>query len=45
MWQSPNGPGGDCHREYHREYSWRGSTARVLSWQAWRGFAEFTLKY
>ena len=20
----------------HREYSWRGSTARVLSWQAWR---------
>jgi len=21
-----------CHREYHREYS----TARVLSWQAWR---------
>jgi len=30
-------PGGlPCHREYHREYSWRGSTARVLSWQAWR---------
>ena len=24
------------HRECHREYSWRGSTARVLSWQAWR---------
>jgi len=31
---NPGLPGrGQCHREYHREYS----TARVPSWQAWRG--------